>query len=894
MAKSVFISSTSLDLKRYRKVAIEVCQSLGFEPVAMENFEAMGVGATEGSKRKVRESDLYIGIIAHRYGYIEDGYDRSVTEIEFDYAGERGLDRLCFLVDPRHPWPKTHYDKKNPDKLAAFRGKVEKSVIRSLFTTTDDFREKLTQALVNWQEWRSARSGELHAILATLSDDVPNRPERLIGREALVTELHSLLDKGKRVLLQGFGGIGKTAVAAHVAAERVDGGDGPVIWLRAGTEDRDALLAALAVPFNAQQTLLKETSIANQARVIRLLLMEHQVRLVILDDVWNPRALTQLLNINVFPSGMPILVTSRSRHTGLTRLDVGKLDRRAALELLAVYGDPDWVDDADADALCHKLGDHSYAVRVAGLTLALDGLTPAELLARISAAPWKLAAPEGEAEEGRASVEELLNTSLFGLDAEARAVFLAFGAFFTSSVTPELLGLYLQSAVPQVEDALNRLQRRGLAERLAESQERVVEYRTHDLAYSYARAQVSHHDHGRALDACLAYLERYHTPNPEHFAALRSELDNFVGAANWAMTLERYADVQKIANWLYRDYESENGEGFLHLQGYTGLATNLLNLAVTASEALKQPSMQAQYLGSLGSAYRDQGQIKNGIRYYRQSLKIYRELSESAGEGVTLGRLGIAHRLLGQSQQAIEYLEQALTIARQLGNQQAEGINLANLGIAYRMIGQIDRSLIYLEQALAIARQRDDLRGESINLGNIGDIYREQDRLRDAITSYERALAIARQMGDRRGEGINLGRLGDVYRAAGDYVQATAHLEQALATARETGDKRGEAINLGRLGDALRDQEQLERAVQHHERALLIARQMDDRRGEGYGLADLGIDFCRLRAYPQAVQHFQNARVIFESLGMKHRVEMVERWLEEAHAGASALAATPN
>jgi hypothetical protein len=65
----------------------------------------MGVGATEGSKRQLHDADLYVGIFAHRYGYIEAGHDRSVTEIEFDYAGERKLERLCFLVKLDYPWP---------------------------------------------------------------------------------------------------------------------------------------------------------------------------------------------------------------------------------------------------------------------------------------------------------------------------------------------------------------------------------------------------------------------------------------------------------------------------------------------------------------------------------------------------------------------------------------------------------------------------------------------------------------------------------------------------------------------------------------------------------------------------------------------------------------------
>lgn len=106
----VFIGSTGLDLKDYREIARDLCLELRFVPIMMENFEAMGVGATAGSKKKLDEADLYVGIFAYSHGYIEQGYDKSIAEIEFDYAGERNIDRLCFVVDPTFPWPPSAWD----------------------------------------------------------------------------------------------------------------------------------------------------------------------------------------------------------------------------------------------------------------------------------------------------------------------------------------------------------------------------------------------------------------------------------------------------------------------------------------------------------------------------------------------------------------------------------------------------------------------------------------------------------------------------------------------------------------------------------------------------------------------------------------------------------------
>jgi hypothetical protein len=146
--KRVFISSTGLDLKDYREAARDICLGLQLYPDMMEYFEAMGLGATAGSKKKLEQADLYVGIFAHRYGYIEQGYDRSVTEIEFDYAEERNIERLCFVIDPAHPWPPNAWDAEHNEQMKAFKKRVE-TLIRGQFTTKDSLKALLTQALTS-------------------------------------------------------------------------------------------------------------------------------------------------------------------------------------------------------------------------------------------------------------------------------------------------------------------------------------------------------------------------------------------------------------------------------------------------------------------------------------------------------------------------------------------------------------------------------------------------------------------------------------------------------------------------------------------------------------------------------------------------------------------------
>ena len=147
----VFIGSTGLDLKEYREAARDMCLAMGFEPVMMEYWEAMGVGATEGSLKKLSECHLYVGIFAHRYGYCEDGYgNKSVTEIEFDTAAsEHQLTRLCFVIEDDYSWPPNFIEfGKAKKKMDAFKAKIKK-LICNFFTSVDDFKAKLTISLHN-------------------------------------------------------------------------------------------------------------------------------------------------------------------------------------------------------------------------------------------------------------------------------------------------------------------------------------------------------------------------------------------------------------------------------------------------------------------------------------------------------------------------------------------------------------------------------------------------------------------------------------------------------------------------------------------------------------------------------------------------------------------------
>lgn len=289
----VFISSTGLDLQEYRQAAINVCNELGIIPLAMEFFEAMGDGATVGSKRKLDDADLYVGIFAHRYGYIEKGYSKSVTEIEFDYAGERKLDRLCFIVDPDHPWAPSAIDHKHYKKLEAFKKQIESTVIRIQFTTVDNFAKELYKTLETWLRDHHQPVNTTAPPPSKLTlNTAPPAPLLVIGRTHDIEKIKARLgiptgDMKTMTLMRGLPGVGKTTfinTLSHDSDVKKAFPDG-IFWAACGENANPynifvQWLQALNTPIPPSQTL------EDAAAAVRNQLADKKA-LIIVDDVWK-------------------------------------------------------------------------------------------------------------------------------------------------------------------------------------------------------------------------------------------------------------------------------------------------------------------------------------------------------------------------------------------------------------------------------------------------------------------------------------------------------------------------------------------------------------------------------------------------------------------------------
>ncbi len=182
----VFVSSTFTDLIEERQAAVSAILKAGHIPAGMELFTAADRSQMDIIKNWIDESDVYMLILGGRYGSIEPTSGKSYTELEYDYAVEKGKALFAVVIKEEALELKvkengTDFIELNePKSLAQFKSKVL-SNISSFFEDVKDIRLCVHESLTDFNSNRSLKgwisadeiidSRELADEIAKLSEE---------------------------------------------------------------------------------------------------------------------------------------------------------------------------------------------------------------------------------------------------------------------------------------------------------------------------------------------------------------------------------------------------------------------------------------------------------------------------------------------------------------------------------------------------------------------------------------------------------------------------------------------------------------------------------------------------------------------------------------------------
>ena len=174
----VFLSSTYVDLREHRRQAAEALERLGQQAGRMEVFGARPEEPQEACFREIDTCDIFVGIYAHRYGYIPPGTEQSITKAEFHHAKKSGKPIFCFVVNEDYPWPpRMIEDEPGRTKLRALKAEIGTDLVTETFTSAEDLALKIATSVGRYITQVSSPLGPL-----------VNRLRDLIQEKARISE----------------------------------------------------------------------------------------------------------------------------------------------------------------------------------------------------------------------------------------------------------------------------------------------------------------------------------------------------------------------------------------------------------------------------------------------------------------------------------------------------------------------------------------------------------------------------------------------------------------------------------------------------------------------------------------------------------------------------------
>jgi tetratricopeptide (TPR) repeat protein len=750
-APVVMVSSTMIDLPDHRKEVLAACLQQGMFPKMMEHLPASPDQALTASLKMVDEADVYVGVFAHRYGFVPSGFDLSITEAEYNRAAARGIPLLVFIMNDSHLVKACDVEKgAGAQKLEILKARLKKENTVNFFASPEDLRALVVNSL-SQSAARLALQPQSSAAVENYSADktvffVPYRAkgDRVVGRTGPLTLLRNQLTAGNPTAIgqtasfQGLGGLGKTQLAVEYAYEfKADYPNG-VIWLSAD-QDVEAQLTDLA---RTARWVAPQSEHKDKLAVARQRIRTYSNALLIFDNVDNFDAIAAFLPE---PSAKPhIIITSRLEIPGFVPVAVDLLSDELALKMLFLEAGRKPESQADltsARELVELLGGLPLALELAGAYLRNRPVSWTEYAA-ITKENLSRALPErflaGSFTKHEADIFSSLRVHQQILHEYPilRSILDLLTWSGSGSMGLPLMGYALGiTSISELKDAL------GLAVAL-----RLLQRTSDDERYSMHRL--------------VREVRRTEEPGPE---------------IDWMRNV-----AERVVAWFV-----ERKRNFADLVYFEGEIHHLVSWQQNAKKISARLTVKLIWLQGYPPFHR--GKYEEAKRWLEAALSAYQTgaLDDPELKANLLSDLCTIHTNLGELPLGIACGEESLTIrlATLGGDHPDTAMTMNNLGATYRLNGPLDKSLALADQALRVWQKAygDNHIDTALALGNVGATYAEMGELEKAFNFRKRSLdARIKVLGTLHPDtAIGYAELGDTYRRKRDFKKALESEEMA-------------------------------------------------------------------------------------------------------------------
>ena len=551
---------------------------------------------------------------------------------------------------------------------------------------------------------------------------LPNRNPNFIGRVDEQKEIKLLLDKSKNsggvaiIAIAGMGGIGKSALALHLAYELEPKYPDAQLYvnLRGASETNfvvsaESVLGGWLVGLGYDSQQVDRWSLAEKANAYRSW-MRGKRAIVVLD---NARDAAQVKPLLPGSESCVVLVTSRrslATVAGLQEHRLGILNSDDAIELFQTTAglvNPDRTTLKRVVDLC------------GGLPLGIEIVA-----ATVKVRRWELERVEMKLREARLSlmrredldVRACFELSYGELEGELGAMFLRLGA-----VPGMDFGTAIAEVALEEEDILESLE---LLEEARLLECRISgRFEMHDLLREFAQEKLE--------------------PAVGHSIGLRA-VQWYVGVADFYNDCIR-GDVKgdRLADLLEAGESVRTGSNRLSKQAIAWFHSefkNLLRSVVWADGAEEWTIVMGlpRLLEVFTGFQKGRGEL---LAAYALALKVARETQDKHGEANTLKAIADVLQFKKRSDEALVNYEQAIDIYREAGARLGEANTYDSLALLSVEQNNDSAALHYHQQALVIFKSMDSAYNEGWSYLFIARTQVKLKKAYEAKQSYQSAIA---------------------------------------------------------------------------------------------------------------------------------------------------------
>lgn len=830
----IFISSTA-DMVAERAKVETVVSSL--EPLAehlgivlkVEDWRAVvpDMGRPEQvilDQFKPTSWDIFIGILWHRFGALPAAHDLQTQEAHL--SGTEEEFKTAYRLWQQYQKPhimmyrctrNVPLDALDPDQFKRIRDFLaqfeasggEHPGLYQSFDTPESFEklllDSLQKLLLDYAEQLKGKPIEpevIQAFAPKIPDNLPRRSP-FFGRDKemdIVMRALSPEDRTWGVLVDGIGGIGKSAMAIEAAYRCKEKSLFDAFILVSAKENilDPTGIRELKPAARTLDEFLNETArVLGQANITKLAGADK--RSALLDALRGTRALLVYDNLETLakeeqealanvlrelPQGCKAIITSRRRGgEGAVWLRLEKLEWEAARSIiesemardpqlaykLRRAGESRWQELYDETKGSPLALVHSLALMRVRATLTFDGALD---LLRGNRSP----------DLQRFIFQEARRELSPNDESALRAL-----SFFAPSATFEAWTKVSGLSRNAIETTIDRLSALSLVDILA-GEER---YTLHPLTRNFVRdellsdAQIARETGMSFANYWLAYAQQYGGESQESyktFGRLEAEWSNLDAGAEllWQTTAMQGEGINdEVAAQMLNDLAHSLSQFLLFSGGWD----ERIQLNTRAYERIRKLNWsQAGWRAfNVAWVYYLRGDNDKSMQWADRSIEAW-ALGGSKYEEAVGKRI---HGLLAHQREdynAAEKLYQdALAIYRELKLEEVIAIMLNDLGRLERKRDCYDKAESYLQEALDIHQRRNDRDLISIVLSNLGWLEIDRERWVEARELFKKALPLSREIGRQEVVASSLAGLALVYEQEGKTDLALSMAREALA-----------------------------------------------------------------------------------------------------------------